>query len=73
MMRAKAVLNQQVSLDYAERLMERDFLEDPFDPLNVNKLGKTNINGANALSEWELDLWETHRLATGHAAIWDWS
>lgn len=57
-------------MQYADRVMERDFLKDPLDPLNVNKYART-LDGDRAVAGWIINAWDTHR-ASSTVPIWDW-
>lgn len=67
-----AVLGQQVMLDLADRYMERNFLANSADPLNVNKWLRT-LTGTDSLTPWELAMWNAYRTASGMPAVWNWS
>ena len=67
----RAVLNQQVILDYADRVMERNFVKNPADPLNVYRWMRT-LSGTNSMTPWEIACWDATRTAAGMPPVWNW-
>lgn len=65
-----AIWQNQSVLDYADRIMERDFFSVPGARLTANKWART-LDGIDSLTPWEELAWDTWR--SQGAAIWDWS
>ncbi len=63
-----AILNQPAMLDFADRMMQRSFL----DGSGTVGYARSVPTGSDVMTTWEKAVWDAYRTESGMPAIWNW-